>query len=78
MSQRKAHIEARLEKLENWLGNTARTKKLLEILTVKVEHIQNPTIRDTALADIREAQQSLQRGQDAVRGVIIEYIEKAP
>lgn len=54
MSQRKAAAEQMLEKLENWLGRGARMLKLLEILTVKIDLISNPTVKHTALEDINE------------------------
>lgn len=73
MSQRKAEAEARLEALENWLGRGGRSKKLLEILTVKIERqIVNPTVRRTALEDIAELRRIIQDGQGAINWVIKE------
>ena len=73
MSQRKARQEARLQHLENWLGRGARSKKLLEILTVKVSsQIKNPTVRQTALEDIAELERIIQDGQGAINWVIDE------
>lgn len=70
MSQRKATAEAMLEKLENWLGRGARMLKLLEILTVKVNLIANPTVKRTALEDIAEMRKIIQGGQTAINWVI--------
>lgn len=70
MSQRKAAAEAMLEKLENWLGRGARMLKLLEILTVKVDLISNPTVRQTALKDIDEMRKIIRDGQGAINWVI--------
>lgn len=73
MSQRKAEAEARLQALENWLGRGGRSKKLLEILTVKIERqIVNPTVRRTALEDIAELRRIIQDGQGAINWVIKE------
>lgn len=70
MSQRKAEAEARLEALENWLGRGGRSKKLLEILTVKIEsQIANPTVRRTALEDIAELRRIIQDGQGAINWI---------
>jgi hypothetical protein len=70
MSQRKAVAEAMLEKLENWLGRGARMLKLLEILTVKVDLISNPTVKQTALEDIAEIRKIIRDGQSAINWVI--------
>lgn len=70
MSQRKAAAEAMLEKLETWLGRGARMLKLLEILTVKVNLISNPTVKRTALEDIAEMRKIIQGGQAAINWVI--------
>lgn len=70
MSQRNAAAEAMLEKLENWLGRGARMLKLLEILTVKVNLISNPTVRQTAHEDIEEMRKVIQGGQAAINWVI--------
>lgn len=73
MSQRKAGQEARLQHLENWLARGARSKKLLEILTVKItSQIKNPTVRQTALEDIAELERIIQDGQGAINWVIKE------
>ena len=72
MSQRKAKAEAKLEKLENWLGRGARSKKLLEILTVKVNQMPNPTVRQTALDDLNELRRLIDNGQDAINWMIAE------
>lgn len=70
MSQRKAAAEAMLEKLEAWLGRGARMLKLLEILTVKVDLISNPTVKRTALEDIEEMRKVIRDGQGAINWVI--------
>lgn len=70
MSQRKAAAEAMLEKLENWLGRGARMLKLLDILTVKVNLISNPTVRQTAFEDIDEMRRIIRDGQSAINWVI--------
>lgn len=73
MSQRKAPVERKLEALENWLGRGARSRKLLEILTVKIEsQIKNPTVKQTALEDIAELRRIIQDGQGAINWVIKE------
>jgi hypothetical protein len=73
MSQRKAPVERKLEALENWLGRGARSRKLLEILTVKIEsQIKNPTVKQTALEDIAELLRIIQDGQGAINWVIKE------
>lgn len=73
MSQRKAPVEKKLESLENWLGRGARSRKLLEILTVKIEsQIKNPTVKQTALEDIAELRRIIQDGQGAINWVIKE------
>jgi len=70
MSQRKASIEARLEQLENWLAGGARSRKLLEILTVKVENqMKNPVVKATALEDIAELLMIIQDAQKALNWV---------
>lgn len=70
MSQRKAAAEVMLEKLETWLGRGARMLKLLEILTVKVDLISNPTVKRTALEDIEEMRKVIRDGQSAINWVI--------
>jgi hypothetical protein len=71
MSQRKARHEAQLQQLENWLGRGARSKKLLEILTVKVtSQIKNLTVRQTALEDIAELEKIIRDGQSFINWVI--------
>lgn len=70
MSQRTAAAEAMLEKLENWLGRGARMLKLLDILTVKVNLISNPTVRQTAFEDIDEMRKIIRDGQSAINWVI--------
>ena len=70
MSQRTAAAEAMLEKLENWLGCGARMLKLLDILTVKVNLISNPTVRQTAFEDIDEMRKIIRDGQSAINWVI--------
>jgi len=72
VSQRKAKAEAQLENLENWLGRGARSRKLLEILTVKINQIQNQTVRQTALEDVNELRRLIENGQGAVNWVIRE------
>lgn len=72
MVQRKAEIEAVLERLENWLGRGARSRRLLEIMTVKVNQISNPTVRQTALEDIAELDHIIRDGQGAINWVIKE------
>lgn len=67
MSQRKAAAEVMLEKLETWLGRGAR---MLEILTVKVDLIFNPTVKHTALEDINEMRKIIRDGQSAINWVI--------
>ncbi len=67
MSQRKAEIEAKLEVLEKWLGRGARSKKILEILTVKVEsQMNNPVVKQTSFEDIAELRKIVQEGQQAL------------
>lgn len=71
MSQRKAAAEQLLERLENLLARGARNKKLLEILTVKIDtQIQNPVVRRTALEDIAEIRRIIQSDQQEVNRMI--------
>jgi len=72
VSQRKAKAEQRLENLENWLGRGARSRKLLEILTVKINQIPNQIVRQTALEDVDELRRLIENGQGAVNWVIEE------
>jgi hypothetical protein len=70
MSQRKAQVEAALEMLENWLGRGARSKKLIEILTVKINsQVSNPVVRTTMLEDLAELERITQNGQKAINWV---------
>ena len=70
MSQRKRADENKLEQLENMLGRRAVSRKLLEILTVKVGLIPNSQVRETALKDIEEIKRLLKDEQDVVKAVI--------
>lgn len=70
MSQRKAQVEAALERLEIWLGRGARSKKLIEILAVKINNqVSNPTVRQTMLEDLAEMERIIQDGQHAINWV---------
>ena len=71
MSQRKAKAEQKLESLENSLGHGGRIRKLLEIVAVKVRAgIVNPTVRQTALDDLEEAEMHLKAAQDEIARLI--------
>ena len=70
MSQRKRADETRLEKLENMLGRRAVSRKLLEILTIKIGLIPNPQVRETALKDIEEINRLLKDDQQVVSELI--------
>lgn len=72
MSQRKAHAEAKLQALENWLGRGARSKKLLEILEEKISQIPNKVVQGTAMEDLNELRRIIQDGQGAINFVIRE------
>lgn len=72
MSQRKAAKEQALERLENWLGRGARSKKLIEILETKISLIENETVRGTALEDLNEMRRAIYEGQEAINWVIRE------
>lgn len=72
MSQRKAAAEAKLEALEGWLARGARSRKLLEILEVKISLIENEAVRKTAQEDIAEIRRAIYEGQEAINWVIRE------
>jgi len=73
MSQRKAENEQLLERFENLLARGARNKKLLEILTVKINtQIKNPVVKETALEDIAEIRRIIQADQQEVNRMIKE------
>jgi len=73
MSQRKAADEQLLEQFENLLARGARNKKLLEILTVKINtQIKNPVVKETALEDIAEIRRIIQADQQEVNRMIKE------
>lgn len=70
MSQRKAHTEAKLEALENWLGIGGRFLKLIEVLEVKVNLIPNTTVQHTAREDLNEMRTIIRRGQAFINWII--------
>lgn len=72
MSQRKADAEAKLEALEKWLGRGARSRKLIEILEVKIAQIPNKVVQETATEDLNELRNIIKDGQSAINFVIRE------
>lgn len=63
MSQMKRSAEQQLEQIENMLARYARVRKLLEVIEVKLKFVQNERLQRSALQDIYEAQQAIERNQ---------------